>query len=232
MEENLKSALPPHVLAQIPDPGQVFVALDTLDPEQAMAWVHALLPLGFKFKLGMALYYAAGPDFLRRLHGVGADVFVDLKLYDIPNTVRQAAQSLARAGAKYTNVHTQGGVDMMKAALEGAGEQVTIWGVTVLTSFANSVIQLADNAHQAGLAGVVCSAHEAKALRHQFGEGFERITPGIRFTGSDLNDQARVMTPSVALHAGASYLVIGRPITGLLKPEPLPTTGCIAAEHN
>jgi orotidine-5'-phosphate decarboxylase len=218
----------------LPHPDRVFVALDTDSPEQARHWVTQLAPLGFQFKVGMQLYYRTGPDFVRALQqDLNATVFVDLKLHDIPNTVQQAAKALTHAGARFFNVHCQGGLAMMQAAKAGAqaangDSPPIIIGVTLLTSLDEQtlqqqlgvpltteayVVKLAQLAQQAGLDGVVCSAMEAPAIRQACGPDFLLVTPGIRLPNDSTQDQSRVLTPQAALAAGADYLVVGRSIT-------------------
>jgi orotidine-5'-phosphate decarboxylase len=223
---------------RIPNLNKVFVALDTDSPEQARQWVAQLAPQGFKFKVGMQLYYRAGMGFIQQLQQeLGADVFVDLKLHDIPNTVQQAAKALTEAGARFFNVHCQGGRAMMQAAKAGASSAQAekppiILGVTLLTSLDKTALQselgvplspeayvvhLAQQAQQAGLDGVVCSAQEAPAIRKICGPDFLLVTPGIRLPEDSADDQSRVLTPQQAFDAGASYLVMGRSIINALK---------------
>jgi orotidine-5'-phosphate decarboxylase len=228
----------------IPQPDKVFVALDTDNPAEARHWVGELAPLGFKFKVGMQLFYRCGMGFVQQLQqDLNADVFVDLKLHDIPNTVQQAARAIGGQGARFFNVHCQGGKRMMQAARTGADQgaqeagmtqRPVVLGVTLLTSLdANTlanelavsaqtpleyVVHLAKLAQDSGLDGVVCSAHEATAVRNVCGPDFLRVTPGIRLPEDDKGDQSRVLTPEAAFQAGASHLVIGRSITGRLHP--------------
>jgi orotidine-5'-phosphate decarboxylase len=232
----LTTALPAPLAAEITHPQRVFVALDTDRPETAHHWVAQLAPMGFKFKVGMQLYYQAGMGFVQQLQQeLGAEVFVDLKLHDIPNTVQQAAKALTSQGARFFNVHCQGGLAMMQAAragaLQGLREGQTppvILGVTLLTSLnehaltqelkvtqapADYVAHLAQLAQTAGLDGVVCSAQEVPAIRQVCGPDFLCVTPGIRLLSDSADDQSRVVTPQQAFEAGASYLVMGRSIT-------------------
>jgi orotidine-5'-phosphate decarboxylase len=232
-------------LSTIPQPERVFVALDTDNPAEAHDWVRVLTPMGFKFKVGMQLFYRAGMPFVHQLQQtLHADVFVDLKLHDIPNTVEQAARTITSQGARFFNVHCQGGKAMMQAARRGgdagahaagATQRPLILGVTLLTSLNADalaqelgvmattplayVVHLAKLAQDSGLDGVVCSAHEAQAVLAACGQDFLRVTPGIRLPDDDNGDQSRVLTPAAALEAGASHLVIGRSITGKLQPE-------------
>ena len=194
-------------------------------------------------KVGMELFYQAGPNLIRELHAKGfKQIFLDLKLYDIPNTVEAAARNLGRLGVSYFTVHATGGVKMMQAAQHGAeqGAQEVgyptphILAVTQLTSFSeeelqetqqlsvsllDSVIHLAQLADQAGIAGTISSAYEARAIQSVTRLGFEAITPGIRLAGDAANDQARVMTPAKAFDMGATGLVVGRSITQSGQPE-------------
>ena len=229
--------------AYINDPAQAFIALDTDHPAQARQWVEQLQ--NFKFKVGMQLYYRAGMAFVQQLQqDLNADVFVDLKLHDIPNTVQQAARTIASQGAAFFNVHAQGGKTMMMAARQGGDQGATdagassppvILAVTLLTSLNEAVlhnelavtrytpldyvVHLARLAQDSGLDGVVCSAHEAQAVLQACGPDFLRVTPGIRLPEDDAGDQSRVLTPQAALDAGATHLVIGRSITGKLPLE-------------
>jgi orotidine-5'-phosphate decarboxylase len=226
----------------IKHPSQVFVALDTDTPQQAFDWVAQLAPQGFKFKVGMQLYYRVGMSLVQQLQqSLNADVFVDLKLHDIPNTVQQAARAVASQGASFFNIHAQGGKAMMQAARRGgdqgaqdanASTKPVILAVTLLTSLDDKalrdelavsqltpmdyVVHLARLAQDSGLDGVVCSAHEAQAVLAACGPDFLRVTPGIRLPEDDAGDQSRVLTPQAALAAGASHLVMGRSITGQL----------------
>ncbi|MFC3931757.1 orotidine-5'-phosphate decarboxylase [Streptococcus dentapri] len=184
-------------------------------------------------KIGMELYYAAGPEVVRYVKKLGHWVFLDLKLHDIPNTVKSAMAVLANLGVDMTNVHAAGGLEMMKAAREGLGSQPKLIAVTQLTStsqeqmqdnqniqtsLAESVIHYAGKAAQAALNGVVCSAHEVEAIKAATTDDFICLTPGIRPAGSDLGDQKRVMTPSAARAVGSDYIVVGRPITQAADP--------------
>ena len=179
-------------------------------------------------KVGMELYYALGPEIVSYLKGLGHSVFLDLKLHDIPNTVKSAMKVLSQLGVDMTNVHAAGGVEMMKAAREGLGKEAKLIAVTQLTStseeqmrdFQNiqtslqeSVIHYAKKTAEAGLDGVVCSAQEAEGIHSVCGDDFVTVTPGIRFADSQKGDQKRVMTPAEANKIGSDYIVVGRPIT-------------------
>jgi orotidine-5'-phosphate decarboxylase len=191
-------------------------------------------------KIGMELFYSAGPGIITTLKERGHKVFLDLKLHDIPNTVKKTMTVLGAYGVNMVNVHAAGGIAMMKAAQEGLmlgaarfRDKPQLIAVTQLTStdeetmrrellidkpLAEVVRQYALNAKEAGLAGVVCSAHEAADIHEFCGPDFITVTPGIRLAGDSAGDQKRVMTPADAKTAGADYIVVGRSITGEAKP--------------
>lgn len=184
-------------------------------------------------KIGMELYYAVGPEIVRYVKGLGHSVFLDLKLHDIPNTVKSAMRVLSQLGVDMTNVHAAGGVEMMAAAREGLGDGPVLIAVTQLTStseeqmrdFQNiqtsleeSVVHYAKKTAEAGLDGVVCSAHEVAKIKEATGEDFVCLTPGIRPSGASTGDQKRVMTPVDAAQIGSDYIVVGRPITQAQDP--------------
>ena len=184
-------------------------------------------------KVGMELYYATGPEIVSYLKDLGHSVFLDLKLHDIPNTVKSAMKVLSHLGVDMTNVHAAGGVEMMKAAREGLGKEAKLIAVTQLTStseeqmrdFQNiqtslqeSVIHYAKKTAEAGLDGVVCSAQEVKLIKEANSPEFICLTPGIRPAGAAVGDQKRVMTPADAYHIGSDYIVVGRPITQATDP--------------
>ncbi|MBI5232697.1 MAG: orotidine-5'-phosphate decarboxylase [Coriobacteriales bacterium] len=218
---------------------QIIVALD-VDAHEALRLARQLEGRVRWLKVGMTLYYAEGPEIVRRLRSMGFDVFVDLKLHDIPHQVAGAARELARLGAGMLTVHAAGGEAMMRAAVEASGESAgaagltspAILAVTVLTSMddetlhsigvprspADQVENLVRLARRAGVDGVVCSPQEASAVRSELGPNALVVTPGVRPEGSEVGDQARVATPAQAVAAGASHLVIGRPITGSALP--------------
>ena len=215
---------------------RVIVALDYADAKSAMALVDRLQPTACKLKVGKELFTAAGPAFVATVAERGFDIFLDLKFHDIPNTVAQACKAAAQLGAWMINVHALGGRGMMSAAreaVESVPRKPNLIAVTVLTSMAEpdlrevgidasplvEAMKLAELAADCGLDGVVCSAHEAGAIRARLGSGFLRITPGIRLPENGTGDQKRVMTPQMAIAAGASYLVIGRSVTR--TPDPL-----------
>ncbi|GIO30580.1 MULTISPECIES: orotidine-5'-phosphate decarboxylase [Paenibacillus] len=223
--------------------GRLIVALDYPDADQAAALLRELEGIPCYMKVGMQLYYAAGPDFVRDLKTRGYKVFLDLKMHDIPNTVKGGAESITRLGVDMFNVHAAGGTDMMKAALEGADKALASDGslkkplviaVTQLTSTGqdmlndeigipgtvrDAVIRYAELTQAAGLDGVVASAQEAGDIARACGAGFITVTPGIRPAGSDQGDQKRVLTPGEAIRGGSSYIVVGRPITAAEKPR-------------
>lgn len=213
----------------------VFVALDTPSLDRARTLAQTLKPFVGGVKLGLEFYGANGPDGVRAIASVGAPVFLDLKLHDIPNTVAGAMKALAPIGAAILNVHASGGVAMMRAAAEAAGtidRRAKIIAVTVLTSLEDcdlpgigvsgttleQAVRLAVLARESGLDGVVCSPHEIAAVRAACGPEFLIVTPGVRPAGGELGDQKRVMTPKQAVDAGADILVIGRPITSAADP--------------
>lgn len=188
-------------------------------------------------KIGMELFYAAGPDIVRELKGRGHKVFLDLKLHDIPNTVKRAMAVLTNLGADIINVHAAGTGAMMSAALEGAvrpdGSRPLIIAVTQLTStdearmnaellipgsLPDAVIRYAKNAKAAGLDGVVCSPLEAGLIHENCGGAFLAVTPGVRFPDGEAGDQARVTSPEKANALGSDYIVVGRPITQSADP--------------
>lgn len=218
---------------------KIIVALDFADLTTAKALVAKLDPKLCKVKVGKEMFTLFGPSWVDYLTQKGFQVFLDLKFHDIPNTVAKACQAAAQTGAWMINVHASGGEKMMSAAaeaLQAYGQaRPLLTAVTVLTSMdeaeyikvgyakslAEQVLHLASLAKRSGLDGVVCSALEATSLRAELGDDFTLVTPGIRLQQSVQDDQSRVMTPQAAIKAGASYLVIGRPITQ--SPDPLKT---------
>lgn len=215
---------------------RVIVALDFPDAGSALALADRLDPALCRVKVGKELFTVAGPELVRALVARGFEVFLDLKFHDIPNTVAAACRAAAGLGVWMLNVHASGGRRMMTAAHEALADlpqRPLLIAVTVLTSMnaedlaevgvagapAEQVLRLARLTQACKLDGVVCSAQEAALLRADIGPDFRRVTPGIRPAGADSGDQRRVMTPAEALRAGATDLVIGRPITG--APDPL-----------
>ena len=209
---------------------KIIVALDFTDSKQALEFARKTSPSQCRLKVGKELFTSCGPALVEELVNAGYDVFLDLKFHDIPNTVQKAASAAARLGVWMLNVHALGGSAMMQAAREGieiVAQRPFLIAVTVLTSLSSqdlkdcgidrSVPQLVDklarNAVANGLDGVVCSAQEAKELRQSIGAEPLLVTPGIRPEWASSDDQQRIVTPKNALAAGASYLVIGRPIT-------------------
>ena len=189
-------------------------------------------------KIGMELYYAEGPSIVKEIKKRGHKIFLDLKLHDIPNTVKKSMAVLSRLDVDMTNLHAAGTVRMMQAAIEGLtredGTRPMLIAVTQLTStdqesmekdllikedIAEVVIHYAHNAKVAGLDGVVCSPLEAGKVHERCGEGFVTVTPGVRFADGDIGDQKRVMTPAAAKEIGSDYIVVGRPITA--APDPV-----------
>jgi orotidine-5'-phosphate decarboxylase len=210
------------------------VALDYPDAFEAMKLVDSLGQTCQWFKVGMELYYAAGNDIIRQLRDRGFDVFLDLKLHDIPNTVAGAVRSATKAGASLLTIHASGGSAMMTAAAEAAKAPGSprLLAVTVLTSMdaaqlaatgitvspAEQVLKLAKLATQSGIDGFVCSAEEVTAVRAATGPGSLLVIPGIRPAGAAIGDQKRIATPAQAIAQGASILVVGRPITQAKDP--------------
>jgi orotidine-5'-phosphate decarboxylase len=210
----------------------IAVALDAPDAETAARWARAVTPHVAVVKVGLELFCRTGPSIVDSVRGgSGAELFLDLKLHDIPNTVGGAVRSVARLKPRYLTVHASGGADMVRAAVDAA-EGITIAAVTVLTSMSDQVLdsvglqgppidavrRLAALAVGAGAGALVCSPQEVAAVRREVGDGVVLITPGVRPAGSDAQDQARVATPEQALADGADLLVIGRPITGAADP--------------
>ncbi len=214
---------------------KIIVALDFADAASTLALVDRLEPALCRLKVGKELFTVAGPEFVRELVARDFEVFLDLKFHDIPNTVAAACRAAASLGVWMLNVHASGGRRMMVSAREALADlpqPPLLIAVTVLTSMsaedlsevgvaaapADQVLRLARLTQACRLDGVVCSAQEAALLRADLGAGFRLVTPGIRPAGADTGDQRRVMTPLQALHAGASDLVIGRPITAAADP--------------
>lgn len=212
---------------------KVLVALDVPTQADAVSLAHRLKTHVGGFKIGLELYCSCGPQIVETIGP--SEVFLDLKLHDIPNTVAATSRVLARLGVKFFNVHCLGGSEMMKRAGDAAREEnpdAKIIGVTILTSHdaaglrelglqeepAQAVVRLAEQARASGLDGVVCSPHETAAVRAACGEDFLIVTPGVRPAGGDVGDQKRIMTPQQAFDAGASWLVVGRPITAAADP--------------
>lgn len=221
-------------MSSVHDP-KIVVALDYADTKSALALVNQLDPAICRLKVGKELFTAAGPQLVESLIAKDFGVFLDLKFHDIPTTVAKACEAASRLGVWMLNVHASGGAEMMQAAKEGvakSGQQPLLIAVTVLTSMnqemlskigvtgglQEQVLRLATLSKTSGLDGVVCSAQEAPLLRDKLGQDFCLVTPGIRPASASLDDQSRVVTPPDALKLGASYLVIGRPITKAADP--------------
>jgi len=220
--------------------GRIIIALDVGNEEQAVAIVDRLGP-AVSFKIGLELYSAEGPAVVKKVQARGKEVFLDLKLHDIPNTVAGAVRSIFRQSVQMTTLHASGGLQMMTAAAEElrkleeetGNEGPLLLGVTVLTSLRkedlnetgvaggveDQVLRLAGLAVKAGLDGIVCSPMEIEPLRKEFGRDVLIVTPGIRPAWAAANDQKRIMTPAEAVEKGADYLVIGRPVTAAPVPE-------------
>lgn len=215
----------------------VIVACDFPSGAACLAFLEKFGDLRPFVKIGMELYYAEGPAMVRALKERGHQVFLDLKLHDIPNTVRSAMAVLRDQGADMVNVHAAGTAAMMSAALEGLtrpdGSRPLLIAVTQLTStdeermqrellvqgkMADVVMHYAKNAAAAGLDGVVCSPLEAGLVHENCGKNFLTVTPGVRFADGDIGDQKRVMTPAEAKKIGSDYIVVGRPITKAEDP--------------
>ena len=215
----------------------VIIACDFASAEQTFAFLDKFTGRKPFVKIGMELYYAEGPAIVRELKARGHKIFLDLKLHDIPNTVKKAMAVLSRLDVDIVNLHAGGGGAMMRAALEGLtrpdGTRPLLIAVTMLTStdretmendllipgpVENVVLHYARNAKAAGLDGVVCSPLEAATVHGACGADFLTVTPGVRFADGDVGDQKRVMTPAEADRVGSDYIVVGRPITAAEDP--------------
>ncbi len=219
---------------------KIYVALDTSEANQAVAWVKDLAPINPYFKIGLELYTAYGPTIVQEVQKHGGKVFLDLKFHDIPNTVAGAIRSSLRLGVEIFNVHCSGGSAMLAAAVKASKEESQrlslpapiLLGVTVLTSMDDATLQelgytrsvsaqvkhFVDLVTTADLDGVVCSPREI-ALVKGMNKNLKVLVPGIRPADAELGDQKRVTTPIEAVRAGADYLVIGRPITQAKDPQ-------------
>jgi orotidine-5'-phosphate decarboxylase len=226
-------------MVPIPARDRLIVALD-LEGDDALSLARELSGTVRWIKVGMTLFYERGPQIVTAMREMGFDVFLDLKLHDIPHQVEGAAERIARLGVQMFTVHASGGAAMIEAAVRGADagaraagvERPAVLAVTVLTSMndemlaqvgvdrsaAEQVGSLARVAQDAGADGIVCSPQEAAAVRAILGEGAYVVTPGVRPEWAESGDQQRVQTPRQALEAGASHLVVGRPITGAEDP--------------
>lgn len=215
----------------------VIIACDFSSREQTLAFLDRFTGRKPFVKIGMELFYAEGPQIVRDIKARGHKIFLDLKLHDIPNTVRKAMSVLSRLDVDMTNVHAAGTIDMMKAALEGLtrpdGSRPLLIAVTQLTSTSqermqnelligatinDTIAKYAENAKVAGLDGVVCSPLEAELVKQQCSENFMTVTPGIRFADAAADDQVRITTPARAREIGSDYIVVGRPVTAAEDP--------------
>ena len=216
----------------------VIIACDFPSAEATYAFLDNFKEEKPFIKIGMELYYAAGPEIVRELRRRGHRIFLDLKLHDIPNTVRKAMKVLSRLDVDMVNVHAAGTIEMMRAAVEGLtredGTRPLLVAVTQLTSTSeermqrelligasinDTIVRYACNTRQAGLDGVVCSPLEAGMVHEACGAGFLTVTPGIRFADGDVADQVRVTTPARAREIGSDFIVVGRPVTA--APDPV-----------
>lgn len=215
----------------------VIIALDFKDGETALNFLDKFQEEKPFVKVGMELFFAEGPSIVKEIKRRGHKIFLDLKLHDIPNTVKGGMRSLTNLGADILNVHAAGTIEMMKAALEGTqrpdGTAPMLIAVTQLTSTSeermqkdllinatinDTILHYAKNAKEAGLAGVVCSPLEAGMVKAALGKDFVTVTPGIRFADSAKDDQVRITTPAKAKEIGTDYIVVGRPITQAEDP--------------
>ena len=217
----------------------VIIACDFAGAQQALDFLDKFKDCERKpfVKIGMELYYAAGPQIVREIKRRGHKIFLDLKMHDIPNTVKKTARVLSELDVDMTNVHAAGTIEMMRAALEGLtrpdGSRALLIAVTQLTSTSeqrmrdellinasmeDTIAQYAANTKEAGLDGVVCSPLEAALVKKRCGQGFLTVTPGIRFAGAATDDQVRITTPARAKEIGSDFIVVGRPITAADDP--------------
>ena len=210
------------------------VALDVSSSTDALRLVDRIGSACRFYKVGSELFTAEGPAIVRALRDRNLDVFLDLKFHDIPNTVRGAVHSAAKLGVRLLTVHISGGAEMLGAATEAAGTSCDVLGVSVLTSLdapalgevwgrpgltmETEVLRLAELAKASGLAGMVCSGAEAAVVRRRYPRDFDLLVPGIRLGAGSHDDQRRVVTPHAAVDAGATYLVLGRAVTGAADP--------------
>ena len=221
---------------------KIIVALDVAAKGKALELVEQLRGKISFFKIGLQLYTAEGPEVVRAVLSTGAKVWLDLKLYDIPNTVARAVESASTLGVQMLTIHLSGGSEMIRAATDARATNMIILGVTVLTSATegtlrevgitdkveSQVLRLARLGVDAGIDGLVASPHEIKALRAEFGKRIKIAVQGIRPSWAEPGDQKRFMTPHQAIEAGADYIGIGRPITS--HPQPREAVGKILDE--
>ena len=209
----------------------VIIACDFGSKQDTLEFLDKFTDVKPFVKIGMELYFAEGPDIVREIKARGHKIFLDLKMHDIPNTVKKAMRSIASLGVDMTNVHAGGGIAMMQAAMEGLDGRAILIAVTQLTStnadtlknellidksMNETIMQYAINTSKAGLGGVVCSPLESEMIHSYFAENnipFITVTPGIRFADSSKDDQSRITTPEKAKEMGSDYIVVGRPIT-------------------
>lgn len=219
----------------------VIIACDFSSAEDTLSFLDKFSAEGVPekpfVKIGMELFYSEGPEIVREIKRRGHPIFLDLKLHDIPNTVRKAMRALSKLDIDMCNVHAAGTIEMMKAALEGLtrpdGTRPLLVAVTQLTSTSEEemqkelmieaginevIVRYAQNAREAGLDGVVCSAREAAMVKEACGRNFLTVTPGIRFPDAAADDQVRIMTPEKARENGSDFIVVGRPITAANNP--------------
>ena len=218
---------------------KVIIALDFKSKEEVMSFLDKFDGQHLYMKVGMELFYGQGQEMIKEIISRGHSIFLDLKLHDIPNTVKSAMRQLAKLGVDMVNVHASGSIAMMKAAIEGLEEgkigekRPTCIAVTCLTSLDQEVLdnelmiheplekvvlKWAENANEAGLDGIVCSPLESKIVHETLGENFITVTPGIRLASDSKDDQKRVTTPAMAKELTSSYIVVGRTITGSDDP--------------
>ncbi len=240
--DNLFFAVEPWLSVRtVTDKNPIIAALDVPSAEQAWKLAEQIAPAVGAFKIGKELFVAAGPDIVRRIRGTGASVFLDLKFHDIPNTVAKAVASALRLDVQMLTLHTSGGGEMMRAAEKSALDTAAtlgrpiplLLGVTVLTSSSNEtlaeigceadtekqVLRLAQLAVKSGLRGLVCSPLEIAALRKVLPAHIQLVTPGIRTGAEKADDQKRTLSPREAIQAGATWLVVGRPIYAAPNPR-------------
>ncbi|MBQ5829274.1 MAG: orotidine-5'-phosphate decarboxylase [Alistipes sp.] len=215
----------------------VIIACDFSSKEQTLNFLDKFTGRKPFVKIGMELFYAEGPEIVRTIKARGHRIFLDLKLHDIPNTVKKAMSVLRNLDVDMTNVHAAGTVDMMRAAVEGLtredGTRPLLIAVTQLTSTSeermqkelligasinDTIVKYAENANAAGLDGVVCSPLEAAMVKEACGKEFMTVTPGVRFADGEVGDQVRVTTPERAKEIGSDFIVVGRPITAAADP--------------
>ncbi len=209
---------------------KIILALDVNDRERAMNLVRAVSPWVDIIKVGPIVFLTEGPDIVRRIRDAGKEVFLDLKLHDIPATVQRAVESAAGIGVYSMTIHSMGGKEMIAAAASVA-KRPRLWAVTVLTSQSadpEEVVRRAKLAKDSGADGVIASPLEASLVKNACGKGFSVVTPGIRSSSDAVNDQKRVATPKGAIEAGADFIVVGRPV--IEAPDPAKAARSIARE--